>query len=310
MRALASFVMAGRSQAVMVVAVMGMLSLLVWPLSLVSSAAVALVTLRHGEREGMLTVALAAAATGVLGLVALGSPLPFIGLALMSWVPMWLLGTVLRNTRSLSLTVQAGLVFGVAMIVVYHGLFPDPAAAWLRLLAPLKQSLVESQVVDESEATQVLAGMARWMTGGVAAVFFLQLALSLFLGRWWQSLLYNPGGFREEFHALRASRLLGYLSLGVLGIHFGFGADWSWVRDILVLLLSLYLLHGLAVAHAMVAQAGASPAWLVGLYVLLVIALQYLGSALAATGLADTWMDFRARSGPPRGGGADAGPKD
>jgi len=308
MRALASFVMRGRSQAVMVVTVMGMLSLLLPPLSLLSSAAVALVTLRMGEREGFLTLVLAAAACGLLGLVALGSALPLVELALLSWMPMWLLGLLLRNTRSLSLTVQAGLVFGLAMIAIYQWQIPDPVAEWRHLLEPLRQQVVSSQLMDEPAAAQLLENIARWMTGALAAGFFLQLTLSLFLGRWWQSLLYNPGGFRQEFHRLRAAKLLGYLALALLVVHFALGVDWAPVRYLLALLLALYFLQGLAVAHATLAQAGASPGWLVGLYLLLVLALYYVMAALAATGLADTWLDFRTRARARPGGGSGAGP--
>ncbi len=310
MRALASFVMRGRSQAVMVVSVLGMLSLVMLPLSLLSSAAVALVTLRLGEREGILTVLVASLACGLLGLVALGSALPLVELGLLSWIPMWLLGALLRNTRSLSLTVQAGLVFGLAMIAVYQWLIPDPVAEWRHLLEPFREPLVSSQLVDEAGAGRLLASVARWMTGAVSAMFFMQLILSLFLGRWWQSLLYNPGGFRQEFQGLRAARLVGYLALGLLVLHFALGADWALVRYLLALLLALYFLQGLAVAHAMLGQAGASPGWLVGLYVLMVLALYYVAAALAATGFADTWLDFRARSRSRSGGAPGAGPNE
>jgi len=56
MRALAKFVMRGRLQAVMSVTVLGILSLLVTPVSVLSGAAVGLVTMRHGAREGMFVI--------------------------------------------------------------------------------------------------------------------------------------------------------------------------------------------------------------------------------------------------------------
>ncbi|MGD2082371.1 MAG: hypothetical protein PVF91_05370 [Chromatiales bacterium] len=307
MRILASFVMRGRSQAVMATTVLGMLSLILPPVSILSSAVVALVTLRLGEREGVLTGLLAAVACGLLGTIALGNALPVVGLALLSWMPIWLLATMLRNSRSLSLTVQSGLVFGLALIAMYQMQFPDPVAEWRRLLEPVSQSLVQSELLDEAGRVRLLDTLARWMTGVLAAGFFLQLTLSLFLGRWWQALLYNPGGFREEFRGLRASRALGYLTLVLLVALFGLSAEWGPVRYLLVLLFALYFLQGLAVVHTMVAQAGAGVGWLIGVYALLVLATYYTMSALAAAGFADTWLDIRRRAGARRGGGSDGG---
>jgi hypothetical protein len=310
MRILASFAMRGRSQAVMATTVLGMLSLILPPVSILSSAVVALVTLRVGQREGLFTGLLAAAACGFLGLIALGNALPVIGLALLSWMPIWLLAAMLRHTRSLSLTVQSGLIFGLAMIVMYELQFQDPVAQWRELLEPVSQTMVENQWLQEADRAKLLEFAARWVTGAVAALFFLQLTLSLFLGRWWQALLYNPGGFGEEFRGLRASRVMGYLTLALLLAHFGLDADWGPVRYLLVLLFAVYFLQGLAVVHAMVAQAGAGVGWLVGVYALLVLAMYYTMVALAAAGFADTWLDVRSRAGRRRGGGGDGGSND
>ncbi|MEE4376314.1 MAG: hypothetical protein V2J55_02215, partial [Candidatus Competibacteraceae bacterium] len=62
MRSLASFVMRGRSQAAMVIVVAGVMPLL----NLFSGAALALVTLRQGGREGFITLMLSTAIAGIL----------------------------------------------------------------------------------------------------------------------------------------------------------------------------------------------------------------------------------------------------
>ena len=81
MQALASFTMRGRSQAVLVAAVCALLSLIVPLVGLISSAAVALVTLRQGAVEGLIVGAFAGLASGLLAFAALGSPIPEIGRA-------------------------------------------------------------------------------------------------------------------------------------------------------------------------------------------------------------------------------------
>lgn len=306
MRSLASFVMRGRAQAAAVAAVVGMLSLVIPPLSILSMAVIALVTLRQGEREGLLTLVLAFAACGLFGLLLAGSLVPTVELALVSWLPVALLAALLRNTRSLSLTLQAALVFGLAVIAMHYWQYPDPVAEWRRLLEPVVQSVVDSRLIEAADKDKLLDVLARWWTGLLAMVYLLELSLSLLLARWWQSLLYNPGGFRAEIQGLRMSKVLGYATLVLLVLFMGLGADWGLVRYALMLMLVLYFLQGLAVAHTMINQIGASPGWLVGIYVLLVIATMYAMVGLAATGLADTWLNFR--SGPRRGGGAGQGP--
>ncbi|NNC54346.1 MAG: hypothetical protein HKO07_01350, partial [Pseudomonadales bacterium] len=44
------------------------------------------------------------------------------------------------------------------------------------------------------------------VVGMIAIMQSITVAFSLLVARWWQAMLYNPGGFREEFHALRLQR--------------------------------------------------------------------------------------------------------
>jgi hypothetical protein len=61
----------------------------------------------------------------------------------------------------------------------------------------------------------------------------------------------------------------------------------------------LHLLQGLALVHALVAQRKANGAWLVALYVLLLLPMLMVQLAilLAAVGWLDTWLDLRTRWG-------------
>ena len=56
-----------------------------------------------------------------------------------------------------------------------------------------------------------------------------------------------------------------------------------------------FMLQGLAVVHSLRSRSGVHQVWLVVLYVLLFIAMVHTALALAAVGLADVWLDFRAR---------------
>jgi hypothetical protein len=118
----------------------------------------------------------------------------------------------------------------------------------------------------------------------------------LLLGRWWQALLFNPGGFRPEFHQLRLGRPLALLALALFGAAVLSG--WPVLSNLVLVLGTLYSVQGIAVAHALVFKLRLSPAWLLLLYLFLVPLLSQLVMAL---GIADAWADFRTRARPRPG---------
>jgi hypothetical protein len=157
--------------------------------------------------------------------------------------------------------------------------------------------------MDAARSEELMRDIGRWMTGAFAATFYFQMVLSLFLGRRWQGLLYNPGGFGAEFRALRVNRVLGAAGL-ILLLVLAAGLEAQWAAELLLILTPLFLLQGIAVAHALVDILKASRGWLVGLYVLLVLAMPHAEILLAGLGLADIWMNVRARVAAARGGQA------
>lgn len=302
MQAFAAFIMRGRSQAALVAATSAVLSLLVPLAGILSAATVALVTLRQGSREGLVVGLFAGLASGLLVFLALGSPLPAIGFALALWLPVWILAGMLRVTRRLDLTLQFGALVGLLILVGVHLATDDPAAFWIELLEPLRQGLVDGQVLDEPGSQAMMASIGRWMTGAFAAAFYFQMLLALLLGRWWQGLLYNPGGFGAEYRALRLHPGLGVLGL-VLLLALTVGIGGQRVAELLILLTPLYLLQGVAVVHSLVASYKLARGWLIGFYALLVLAMPHAEILVAGLGMADTVMNVRARVGPRDGQG-------
>ncbi len=279
------------------------LSLLVPPASMLSAAVVALATLRKGAVPGALVFGLATVASGGIVLLALGGINLAVGFLILIWLPAWLLAVVLRTTRSLPLTILVAMGLGLVMLAGEFIQSTDPVAEWKVLLGPFVESLVDAQLVDGSQQTALVSLMASWMPGIVAAGFFLQLTMSLFLARWWQALLYNPGGFRDEFHQLRLPRVLSIaLLLALLLMLLQDGADVSILEYLLTLLVVAWFIQGLALAHGIVGKLGSSSGWLIGIYLLLLFALPHTVIVLAVAGMADAWFDFRARLGP-RGSG-------
>jgi hypothetical protein len=294
MQGLAAFIMRGRSQAALVASASAVLSLLVPLLGLLSAAAVALVTLRQGAREGVIVGVLAGLASGLFVFAALGSPVPAVLLALALWVPVWLLSVALRQTRSLTLTIQLGGLLGLAILLGIPLFVGDSADYWTRLLEPVRAGLVEGQVVDEAGSREMMAALSEWLTAAFAAGFYFQVLLALFLGRWWQALLYNPGGFGAEFRELRLGKILGGLGVALLVVLL-VDRERHLAAELLLLVTPLMFLQGVALVHGLVHELSAGRGWLVGFYVLLFLAMPHAGLLVSGLGLADTWMDVRTR---------------
>jgi uncharacterized membrane protein len=73
-------------------------------------------------------------------------------------------------------------------------------------------------------------------------------------------------------------------------------ASGDLLRYLMVVLMAAYLVQGLAVAHGTVKLLGLNRAWLIGVYIMLVITGPQMMVLLSMLGLADIWMNFRAKA--------------
>jgi hypothetical protein len=132
----------------------------------------------------------------------------------------------------------------------------------------------------------------------LVAVAVLSAIASTMVARWWQSMLYNPGGFRQEFYGLCQSRVAAITVLVVLALStLTIGSLSSMAGDIMVIAVVVYGIVGLGILHALVAGTGKHVGWLAVIYVLLLLPFSapHVVVMLAALGLADSWLNFRAR---------------
>lgn len=289
MKSLAGYLMRGPAQAILVTSVFAVLSLLLPPLSYVSGAAVALVTLRLGPWRGLWVSGGATLGVALLSLALVRNPLPGPAYLMAMWIPLWVLAVSLRRTVSLERTLILAALFGAALIVAFHAGVENPVAFW--------QKAFEDLMREAGQKPEAVAGMQdayALMTGAMGAGVTLSLLVSLFLARWWQAQLYHPGGFQREFHSLRFNRVLSLATLVTAAFALlGSGDTAAVAGDLLMVYMVLHLLHGLAVAHHLVKRGGAHPAWLFALYGLLLVALPPTAITIAAVGFADSWFDFR-----------------
>ncbi len=297
MKAFANWVMKGRMQAVIAATVLAILGLLVTPLALFSVAVVALTVLRQGWREGALVVGSALLAIGGLGGLLFDKPLATVLIGLILWLPAAVLGGVLGRSGSLRLALEASALGAALIVGVQYLLISDPAAFWSDALNEALRQRVDPATLATVNVAELVDMLAGWMPGGIAATWFLGTAGALMLARYWSALIDRPGAFGEEFRELRFGRWLLILVplLFVLGVLIS-GDRPGLIGQLYLIGMVVFLLQGVSLVHALVAIFGASLAWLVGLYLLLIFVAPQGTTLVSVVGYVDGWLNLRARA--------------
>jgi hypothetical protein len=304
MRFLAAYAVKGPWQAVGVTAVAALLSLLLPPLSYLSGATVALVTLRMGLQQGLRLVFGAAVLLSLLAMLLVQNPLAGAVYAIALWLPVWALSLSLRRTASPARSVLLATLLGAVAVVAFHLSTADTVQWWSGFLQEaLAEAIAELPQSEQAPFLASLDYMAAIMTGVMAAALSASLLGCLFLGRWWQALLYNPGGFGEEFRQLSLGRNITLAAALLLLVQLVPVEAPVLLQDLLVVAMVPFAIQGLAVAHALVKQSGAHRGWLIALYLVLLLATGQTVVVLAFAGALDNWMDFRRLFGPRGGAG-------
>ncbi len=283
MRALAQFVMRGPLQAGAVAAVTTAIPLLFW----VGAAVIGLVILRLGLVQGL-----------NIGLWAL---LPALGwswigndpTALAVLLQVALMAAMLRTTLSWERALLSGsvlaLVTGLALPVLFPGMFDELVQTGVSFYQEMNPE-VASQLGDQLDVV-----IRNTMNASLAGTFLACAIAVSMLARAWQAALYNPGGFRREFHSFRLSRggsaLCGIAIIlaPVSGIN---PVLLAWVAGLPLLVAALALVHGVMGLKAK------GPFWLVMFYLALLLMGWTISVLLLLLAFVDSWLDIRGRIKP------------
>lgn len=284
-------------QAMIVISSFAILSLLLPPLFLLSLAAIALVSLRNGIKDGMIVIAGASLAMAIFGLFLFGNflVLPIYGLTL--WIPIFLIALVLRDTGQLALTVEILVIFGVIAVIFLYMTTAEPSSFWDTRLKNIFDKLANpSKSISAQDLHQVhqkIELVSQYMTGIVTSMTLVCLTLGLLLGRWWQSVLYNPGGFRAEFLNLSTHRIVAYVSLGLFFISLMANNFFTeFTRNAVLIPAVIFIFVGIAVLHKIIANAAAARFILPALYCFILF-VPYTLIPVTIIGFADSWLNWR-----------------
>ena len=280
MRALAEIIMRGRAQACGV-------ALFGWLLPLVSPATIGLVSLRKDSSEGLIVTLWAVLPWLALYMASDVSPL-IVLVPLAALVVIAAVANVLRSTASWQWALIAtGLASALAAILFGVIASADVDLAVAKIAEFFAQISAQAEISDElnfaPDRTFVL-GLVAWLIGST-------VACGLFVARWWQALLFNPGGFQEEFHGFRLDKPVAVILIALVIAGVSLPIEYRpWVE-----LLSLPLLiAGVAVVHSSVKLMGMGAHWL-GLMYFGLFFIGPTGTVLVGLGLIDSILNLRSR---------------
>ena len=290
MNFLATYIMRGRMQAMLVASSLALLSLMMPPVSVVSSATVALVTLRRGAYEGLYVLGCSSLAAALLGFLALGNFQFALLYVMVLWLPVWLISIILREGQHLSLAVEIAILIGIVCVIGFYLYAPDPVALWKAVLSQMIPADVP--VADIQRTIDILV---HYMTGVIAAGSVFGLLFGLFLGRWWQANLYNPGGFRQEFLSLSTKPRI---SIGAIVVLIIAGTSPVGISEIAwnvcILLFVLFTVIGVAVLHYAFSMMKLGR-YMVPMFYITLFLIPHAMLIVGLVGLSDPWLNLRKK---------------
>lgn len=297
--ALAGYSARGPLQGAIVASSALVLSTIIAPLVVISSAIVALVWMRLGTRDGFVTIGVSLLfSTAIAMLTALPALAPA-AVIVSSWLPVIVMAWVLRGTIRLDLAILAGAALVATVLVAVYAAVPDIAGSWRKLFASVLENPQvlpgQFQEMKPEVRDQLLNTASRYITGLYGAMWFFLAALSLLLARSWQAHLFNPGGMRREFHELRFGNAVSVIALAIALL--AVVTRFELVMALAMLICAVFALQGIAILHGVVRRRGLGVVWLVVAYVLILFTVPESVIALAVLGVTDAWLDLRLRAG-------------
>ena len=283
MRALAEFTMRGRLQA-------SILALLSVPV--ISHGAIALVALRKGSREGLLMVLVALVPT-LVGWAMGRADKAILVMSLLGLFVIYVPAVCLRATQSWAFALQSALLAAIAGVLLGITVSAELLDMFAQMVERLSSAAPSSAAQVANPAMAASTQLSKTAVSGSIVLGMLFGSLTgLLLARWWQALLYNPGGFGEEFRQIRLNILSSILYAAAMvmcylqGPNYGF---WTVVFAIPLVMVGLAILHSFWRARKIGRE------WLIALYILIVAYNQLSTLLLAALGFIDSWLNIRSR---------------
>jgi hypothetical protein len=272
---------------------MAILGLALPPAAWISSAAIVLVTLVFGGQRGFTTIVISVLGAALFAYLIFAAPQVVLMFVVFAWLPAWLAAIVLRQTVSLAYSLQVLTVMGLLAVAMVYSLFPDIGELWREPLDQLITQLAEQSTdLSLAELKQTEDWVIAFIPGLLVSSIMFGTMLSLLLGRWWQAVFYNPGGFAKEFQSLNLGKVSALAALATVLLA-------TYVDSVMVLALAavvslLYSMQALSLLHAAVNIRQMKSVWLFVVYVIMFF-VPHLLLLLILASFVDPWLDLRGR---------------
>lgn len=273
-------------------AILGLAVTLLLPLppltSGASSIVLTLLVLAQGARRAIMQVAIAAVLLLLVPLIFGVAVRPVAELMLIFWVPAMLMVAVLKGTRSLTLTMQLSVIFAVLAIAGFFIVVTDPAVYWQMYLLEMEQIARENNLALNTEllSPEVMTVSA---VLGLWVLSILGLLLGYGLYRKLPGETVDFGRFRDLSFGRVIAVATALVVLPALVV------DSVWLQNLAFILMFVFWVQGLAIAHWMRAKGLLPSVALVAVYVLVPLLQVLHVAALAMIGYTDVWYGFRRR---------------
>ena len=275
---LASFIMRGRVQASAVAALGN-------ALPLITPATIGLVALRKGFIEG--------------GLICLWGLLPvfltyfysdsnqfFVLVTACNFLNILLVSGILRYRGDWEMTLVSLVIISIILMGSLLLIFQQDFEVLVQRLIEVfeeasRQTNIESLKIEKSS----IAVFTTW-------TIILNTFLGVVIARWWQSIIFKPGGFKEEFQGIRLNRRLLILIFSILVLSsaiFNQYSNWAY--------LSIFplVVGGLSLFHWLVNEKNLGKVPIIFTYVFMVLFTPFVILILALLGTVDCFYNVRQK---------------
>jgi hypothetical protein len=269
----------------------------------------ALTTLRKGAKEGAL-ILVAATLPYIIGYYTSSSPseqaalaVGMLAIVIVSNILTCFFAVILRQFSNWNFTLELAAALGVVAIGAVHVLYPDIQSWWASQLsyyfAKTAETVGKIPAIDPQAAAsdaqiraQAIAVAKHFATGFVAVSVLFNALLQLLIARWWQAVMFNPGGLRKELYHIRLGHVAGLVF--VVGFILAYlGVDFA--MDAMPVVYAVFFAAGLSLVHSLISLTKVGWLWLVLIYMGIIWLFPVSLVIIAFIALLDTGFDFRKR---------------
>ena len=290
MKKIGEFLLAKDQNAIAVAFFCALLSVFYLPTGFIAAIIVGLVTLQKGPKSGLWALAWIALPTiAMLVLHRVGS----FDVLFIRCVTMWIFASLLYRYKSWHVLLEWIAITGIALILLLHHFIPHLRQWWIAELTTYIQQLVTaSHWKLAASPAEFAARLAPIASGVVLFFFFSSVLCELFVARWWQTTIVNPGSFAKEFIQIRINPFLTAIVL-VLGILLL--CKVGSVQDLIPLAILPFFIAGLSFLHFWTVQGKKFLFGTIFVYVTLFFLPAFVVSGLGLIALLDSWCHFRKK---------------